>query len=66
MRHAERIQTDQTDVTEEALDEATVLEHLEADLSNDEDRRRIRGIGNGLAFGALLWILLITVVVVAT
>ncbi len=66
MRYAKRIQTDQTDVTEEALDEATVLEHLEADLSNDEDRRRIRGIGNGVALGALAWIFSIGAVVIVT
>ncbi len=59
MRSAERIQTDQPYVTEEALDEATVLEYLEADLSNDEDRRRIRGIGNGVAMSALVWIFVI-------
>ena len=51
--------------TGETLDESTVLEHLEADLASDEDYRRIVGIGNGVAIGALLWILLIAVVFIA-
>ena len=51
--------------TGETLDEATVLEHLEGELASDEDYRRIVGIGNGVAIGALLWILLIAVVLIA-
>ncbi len=51
--------------TGETLDEGTVLEHLEAELASDEDYRRIIGIGNGVAIGALLWSLLIAVVLTA-
>lgn len=49
----------------ETLDESEVLEHLEADLSTDQDYRRIVGIGNGVAIGAVLWILLIATVLLA-
>lgn len=40
---------------DEALDENTVLEQLETDLSNDEDYQRLRGIRNGVVTGLLLW-----------
>ena len=46
------------------LDEREVLEHLET-APDDDDRNRIVGIGNGLAIGAALWIVLVTAVVVA-
>jgi len=49
----------------ETLDESKVLEHLETDLSIDEDYRRIVGIGNGVAIGAVLWSLLIATVLLA-
>ena len=47
------------------LDDHRVLEHLEADLGSDEDRRRINGILNGAAIGACLWILLLIAVAIA-
>lgn len=64
-RNTNRVQKDQTGDTEAVLDERTVLRHLESDLDHDGDRRTIRGIITGLAFGAILWILLIAVLVVA-
>ena len=69
MKHARRktIQ-DQAPLSVDAgeiLDENKVWEHLEADCSSDEDYRRIVGIGNGVAIGAFLWILVIAAVVVA-
>ncbi len=42
-----------------------VLERLETDLDNDDDRKRIVGIAYGLVFGAVLWLFLLTVVVIA-
>ncbi len=47
------------------LDEATVLEHLETNLIDDEDHCRITGIGNGAVIGALVWIFVIGAVVIA-
>ena len=64
-RNTHRVQTDQTGDTEAVLDERTVLRHLESDLDHDGDHRTIRGIATGLAFGAILWILLIAILVVA-
>ena len=72
MRHARResIEVNQrleSDYTESAnvLDERMVLERLETDLDNDDDRNRIVGIAYGLVFGAVLWLFLLTVVVIA-
>ena len=72
MRHARResIEVNQrleSDYTESAnvLDERMVLERLETDLDNDDDRKRIVGIAYGLVFGAVLWLFLLTVVVIA-
>ena len=42
-----------------------VLEQLETDLDNDDDRKRIVGIAYGLVFGAVLWIVLLTTAVTA-
>ncbi len=50
---------------ENTLDGRKVLECLETDLDNDDDRNRIVGIGNGLLLGAALWIVLATAVVVS-
>ena len=47
------------------LGERMVLEHLETDLNNDDDRNRIVGIAYGLVFGAVLWLFLLTAVVIA-
>ncbi len=72
MRHARResIEVNQrleSDYTESAnvLDERMVLERLETDLDNDDDRKRIVGIAYGLVFGAVLWIVLLTTAVTA-
>ena len=72
MRHARResIKVNQrldSDYTESAnvLDERMVLERLETDLDNDDDRKRIVGIAYGLVLGAVLWLFLLTVVVIA-
>ena len=72
MRHARResIKVNQrldSDYTESAnvLDERMVLERLETDLDNDDDRKRIVGIAYGLVFGAVLWIVLLTTAVTA-
>ena len=62
MEHARPIQTGPAD--DVALDEGTFLRRLEADLGDDENRRKIRGIVKGVAVGTLLWILLIAVVVI--
>ena len=43
---------------DDILDDRSVLEHLEADLGNDDHRNRIVGIGNGLLAGAAVWALL--------
>ena len=51
--------------TDEPLDESSVLVHLEAGFDDDDDGRRIRGIRNGVVLGALLWMLLAAVVVIA-
>ena len=71
MRRAEREKrvSDRADSAERdasALSDDAVLGFLETDLSADEDRRRIRGIVNGLALGALIWLVLISALVVAT
>lgn len=52
--------------TGDSLGGRSVLELLEADISNHENYRRLVGIRNGLAIGALLWLLLIVAVVIAT
>ncbi len=72
MRHPRRESTKvyqrlESAYTESAkvLDERMVLEHLEADLDNDDDRKRIVGIAYGLVFGAVLWIVLLTTAVTA-
>ncbi len=72
MRHPRRESTKvnqrlESDYTESAnvLDERMVLERLETDLDNDDDRKRIVGIAYGLVFGAVLWLFLLTVVVIA-
>ena len=72
MRHARResIEVNQrleSDYTESAnvLDERMVLERLETDLDNDDDRKRIVGIAYGLVLGAAPWIVLLTTAVTA-
>ncbi len=72
MRHPRRESTKvnqrlESAYTESAnvLDERMVLERLETDLDNDDDRKRIVGIAYGLVFGAVLWLFLLTVVVIA-
>lgn len=58
--------TPPADGTQGALDEDAFLGRVEADLGDEENRRKVRGILKGVAFGALLWILLVAVVIVAT
>ncbi len=72
MRHPRRESTKvnqrlESAYTESAkvLDERMVLEQLETDLDNDDDRKRIVGIAYGLVFGAVLWIVLLTTAVTA-
>ncbi len=72
MRHPRRESTKVNQRLESAysesakvLDERMVLEQLETDLDNDDDRKRIVGIAYGLVFGAVLWIVLLTTAVTA-
>ncbi len=70
MGHAERNSSQdrdyvKTDVeVDDTLSEATVLERLEADVLDDEDRCEVTGIGNGVVIGALVWIFVIGAVVI--
>ena len=59
--HPESVYTENARV----LDESKVLECLETDLDNDDDRDTIVGIVSGLAIGAVLWGFFITAVIVA-
>ncbi len=72
MRHPRRESTKvnqrlESAYTESAnvLDERMVLEHLETDLDNDDNRKRIVGIAYGLVLGTAPWIVLITTAVTA-
>jgi len=71
MTHAQRENSDSNQYFERTntergrpLDESMVIEHLETDFCGDEDRKRIVGITNGIFIGAILWLLLLTVVLI--